>query len=533
MKKMIPTLLGTVLLLSSASAVAAESPSLGAAGTPGVSVVNNQLVTQFIEASKDAKIVAGSSEDKIWAFLEGQQAKLGVSAADVKISFLIQKKEADPTSGVEHFRLQQYVNGIPVYGGDQTIHIDKAGQVTSFVGAVLPAQNQITAKSSVPAISASDALAIAAKEASSRIGELGAQEKTPSAQLYVYPEGNGSRLVYQTEVNVLEPQPLRTRYLIDAADGHIVQQYDLIETATGSGTGVLGDNKTFQTTLSGSTYQLKDTTRGNGIYTYTASNRTTIPGTLLTDADNVWTDGAAVDAHTYAGKVYDFYKTKFGRNSLDGNGLLIRSSVHYSSRYNNAFWNGTQIVFGDGDGSTFIPLSGDLDVVGHELSHGVIEYTSNLQYLNESGALNESYADVLGNSIQAKNWLIGDDVYTPGISGDALRSMSNPTLYGQPDNYANRYTGSSDNGGVHTNSGITNKAFYLLAQGGTQNGVTVAGIGRDAAVNIFYNTVAYYLTSTSNFAAAKNASIQAAKDLYGTGSSYVTSVTNAFRAVGL
>ncbi|OXM13603.1 M4 family metallopeptidase [Paenibacillus herberti] len=529
MKKMIPALLGGVMLLSSASQIQAEGPTLSV-------VTDNQLTPQFIEVT-DGKITPGTSEEKVWTFLRSQQSKLGISVNELKSAIRIKSKELDAASGIEHFRMQQYVNGIPVYGGDQTIHLDKSGKVTSFLGGVLPTQDNkaLSAAAAVtPTLTASDAFEIAAAEATSRIGELGAQELALETKLFVYPESSSYRLVYETEVNVLEPQPLRTRYLVDATTGEIVLQYEMLNNATGTGTGVAGDTKSFQTNQSGSTYQLVDTTRGKGINTYTANYRTSgLPGTLLTDSDNVWTDKAAVDAHANAAAVYDFFRTKFGRNSLDGKGMQIRSSVHYGSNYNNAGWNGVQIMYGDGDGNTFRALSGDLDVVGHELSHGVITYTANLQYVNESGALNESYADVLGNSVQAKNWLLGDDVYTPGVAGDALRSLANPTLYNQPDNYANRYIGSQDNGGVHINSGITNKAFYLLAQGGSQNGVAVTGIGRDAAVNIFYNTLVYYLTSTSNFVAAKNATIQATKDIYGTSSPYVTSVTNAFKAVGL
>lgn len=296
---------------------------------------------------------------------------------------------------------------------------------------------------------------------------------------------------------------------------------------------MLGDTKSFTTAASGSSYQLKDTTRGNGIVTYTASNRQSIPGTLLTDADNVWNDPAGVDAHAYAAKTYDYYKSKFGRNSIDGRGLQLRSTVHYGSRYNNAFWNGSQMTYGDGDGSTFIAFSGDPDVVGHELTHGVTEYTSNLEYYGESGALNEAFSDVIGNDIQRKNWLVGDDIYTPNIAGDALRSMSNPTLYDQPDHYSDLYKGSSDNGGVHTNSGIINKAYYLLAEGGTFHGVTVNGIGRDAAVQIYYSAFTNYLTSSSDFSNARAAVIQAANDLYGANSAQATAAAKSFDAVGV
>lgn len=526
MKKLWSVVLGGALLCSALVPLSAEAAS---------AVIDRQLEPLYLSGTNDTtSLNTLSAEEKLWAFLKSHQDTLQLNETDLSASFKITSTNVD-SDGIEHLRIQQFVNGIPVYGGDQTFHLDKSGQITSFFGAVLPSEQHtsIQAQSGKGVIAPEEAIAIAEKEAAARIGELGNRELTPYAELYVYPEEKSARLVYQTEVNVLEPQPLRTRYLIDALDGSIVFQYELITDVTGRGTGVLGDTKTLETTQSGSTYQLRDSTRGNGIVTYTANNRTSLPGTLLTDSDNVWTDRAGVDAHAHAAQVYDYYKSKFNRNSLNGSGLQIRSTVHYSSNYNNAFWNGAQIVFGDGDGSVFTSLSGDLDIVGHELTHGVIEYTSNLQYYNQSGALNESYADVLGNTIQGKNWLLGDDVYTPRTAGDALRSLANPTLYGQPDHYRDRYTGSSDNGGVHINSGITNKAFYLLAQGGTHNGVTVTGIGRDAAAKIFYTTMANYLTSTSNFATAKAASIQATKDLYGTSSSYVTSVTNAFNAVGI
>jgi Zn-dependent metalloprotease len=529
-----------------------------------------------------------------------KKSLLGADDSSVREQFRIVDRTSDK-SGVSHYRLKQYVNGIPVYGAEQTIHVGKSGEVTSYLGAVVTEDQQAEAtQGTTPKISASEAVYTAYKEAAARIealptsddtiskdveeqssvskdtyAEAANNEKTlstdkdelsldkasalkdskieaveaekssiakianlqpevdPKADLYFYPKGDDLQLVYVTEVNVLEPAPLRTRYIIDANDGSIVFQYDIINEATGTGKGVLGDTKSFTTTASGSSYQLKDTTRGNGVVTYTASNRQSIPGTILTDADNVWNDPAGVDAHTYAAKTYDYYKAKFGRNSIDGRGLQLRSTVHYGSRYNNAFWNGSQMTYGDGDGSTFIAFSGDPDVVGHELTHGVTEYTSNLEYYGESGALNEAFSDVIGNDIQRKNWLVGDDIYTPNIAGDALRSMSNPTLYDQPDHYSNLYTGSSDNGGVHTNSGIINKAYYLLAQGGTFHGVTVNGIGRDAAVQIYYSAFTNYLTSSSDFSNARAAVIQAAKDQYGANSAEATAAAKSFDAVGV
>ncbi|WP_338540553.1 M4 family metallopeptidase [Paenibacillus tundrae] len=517
--KVMPTILGGALLLASVSSAGAAPLS------------DQSIPLQVPYVSEEGIPLNNGSDEAIFNYLGQQEQFLN---SDVTSQLKIIKRSTD-TSGIRHFRLKQYIKGIPVYGAEQTIHLDKTGAVSSALGDLPPVEEQSIPNDGVAEISAEDANRIASEEATSRIGELGEAQKDPQAELNIYhhEEDGQTYLVYITEVNVLEPAPLRTKYFINAVDGSIVSQFDLINFATGTGTGVLGDTKTLTTTQSGSTYQLKDTTRGKGIQTYTANNRSSLPGTLLTDSDNIWTDRAAVDAHAYAAATYDFYKNKFNRNGLDGNGLQIRSTVHYGSNYNNAFWNGVQIVFGDGDGTTFTSLSGDLDVVGHELTHGVIEYTANLEYRNEPGALNEAFADIMGNTIESKNWLLGDAIYTPNIPGDALRSLSNPTLYGQPDKYSDRYIGSQDNGGVHINSGIINKAYYLAAQGGTHNGVTVTGIGRDKAVKIFYSTLVNYLTPTSKFAAAKTATIQAAKDLYGANSAEATAITKAYQAVGL
>ena len=265
------------------------------------------------------------------------------------------------------------------------------------------------------------------------------------------------------------------------------------------------------------------------------------PGTLWLDADNVLNaafDAPAVDAHAYAAQTFDYYKNVHGRSSYDGNGAQLISTVHYGRNYNNAFWSGSQMVYGDGDGSTFIPLSGALDVIAHELTHAVTDTTADLVYQNESGAINESMSDIFGTLTEFHfnnnpDWLIGEDIYTPGTAGDALRSMADPTLQGDPDHYSVRYTGTGDYGGVHINSGISNKAAYLLSNGGTHYGVSVAGIGNDKTGKIFYRTLTQYLTPNSTFSQYRVASVQAATDLYGASSSEVSSVKAAFTAVGV
>lgn len=533
MKKSLASLLTGILAIGSFASVgaAAESNDYSQPVELFTSASPISLTEQSWKAPAES-----TPEDKVWGYLESVKGKLSLSAReDVRSKFQITEQKTNSKTGSQHYRLSQYISGIPVYGADQTLHIDKSGNVTSLLGTVVEDVYSSIPQPLIPlkTLTGAEAIAAADNDASLTYGPLGEPQIEPEAELYYFVVEGEPRLAYKTEVNVLEPEPLRIRYFISAEDGSVLFKYNILEDLTGTGTGVNGDTKTFETRLSGSTYQLYDSTRGNGIVTYTAKNRTSLPGTLLTSSTNVWTDKAAVDAHAYAEKTYDYYLQHFGRNSLDNNGLQIRSTVHYYTSYNNAFWNGTQIVFGDGDGVTFKQLSGDLDVVGHELTHGVTEKTADLEYYGESGALNESFSDIIGNSIEGDNWLIGDDVYTPAIAGDALRSLANPPLYNQPDKYSDRYTGSSDNGGVHTNSGINNKAFYLVAQGGTFNGVTVTGIGREDAVQIYYNALVYYLTTSSNFSAARTAVIQSATELFGAGSAQVTAVTKAYNAVGV
>ena len=176
-----------------------------------------------------------------------------------------------------------------------------------------------------------------------------------------------------------------------------------------------------------------------------------------------------------AGKVYDYYKKTFNRNSFDDKGAKLISTVHVGESWNNATWNGIQMMYGDGDGTTFIPLSAGLDVIGHELTHAVTEHTANLVYKDEPGALNESLSDIMGVMVEKKSWDLGADIYTPGKPGDALRSLKDPASIpnplkpgeGYPDHYSKRYIGTKDNGGVHINSSINNKAAYLVSEGDT------------------------------------------------------------------
>jgi thermolysin len=278
----------------------------------------------------------------------------------------------------------------------------------------------------------------------------------------------------------------------------------------------------------------------------------------------------------YQGLTYDYYFRRFGRRGLDDRDIRIIGVTHPVNRndvftapgnilgsfYVNAFYAGDGVmVYGEGlpPGIVLLParqtwnfLAGALDVVGHELTHGVTQFSSNLIYQGESGALNEAFSDIMGTSIEffyqqagsgdlRADYLIGEDVISAGPGtgiGPGLRSMANPTAYGDPDNYAIRYTGTADNGGVHTNSGIANNAFYLSIEGGT-NGtsrVPVSGVGaanRERMEKVWYRAFAQLLGSGANFAAARAACIQAARDLYGANSNEERAVTQAWTAVGI
>ncbi|NRQ54961.1 M4 family metallopeptidase [Brevibacillus sp. HD1.4A] len=471
-------------------------------------------------------------DDIVWSYLENYKDQFQIQG-DVADHFQIVNEVRNKETDTKHYRLQEVYNGIPIYGFQQTVHIDADGSVTSYLGQFIPNLDNNDDLTKKPKLNAQKALNKAISDVEDEVGEKPDFVNDPEAELYIYVHENEAYLAYAVELSFLDPEPGRWMYFIDAHSGDVINKYNTIDHATGIGTGVLGDSKQFETSLQSGKYVMKDTTRGKGIETYTAKNRSTLPGTLMSDSDNNWTDGAAVDAHAYAQQVYDYYKDVHNRNSYDNKGALIRSTVHYGNNYNNAFWNGSQMVYGDGDGSTFISLSGGLDVVAHELTHAVTEKTAGLVYQYESGALNESLSDIFGAMIDDDDWLMGEDIYTPGTNGDALRSLEDPTEYGDPDHYSNRYTGSQDNGGVHINSGINNKAAYLLAEGGTHHGVTVNGIGRQDTAKIYYHALTHYLTPYSNFSAMRQAAVHSATDLFGANSPQVAAVNAAYSAVGV
>jgi len=278
---------------------------------------------------------------------------------------------------------------------------------------------------------------------------------------------------------------------------------------------------------------------------YDAQHKTTLPGKLVrSEGATPSADVAVNEAYDFCGATYDFYMKAYSRNSIDDKGMRLDSSVHYDQDYDNAFWDGQQMVYGDGDGTIFDRFTKCLDVVGHELTHGVTAATANLDYQGQSGALNESVSDVFGSMVKQMSnnqtadqadWLIGEGLFLPSVNGVALRSMKAPgTAYDdpqlgkdpQPADMAHYVNTTSDQGGVHTNSGIPNHAFYLIA-------AELGGFSWERAGRIWYEALTKRLTSSSDFQAAADATFGAAGDLYGAGSTEQKAVQNGWGGVGI
>jgi bacillolysin len=338
--------------------------------------------------------------------------------------------------------------------------------------------------------------------------------------------------------------------------------------AKAKGIGHFGDTRILHTTKANNQYYLQDTTRGVKIVTYDGKNNADFRPILWRDTDKKFydaEDAIAVDAHYYAGVVYDYFKEKHGRNSYDNKGGTIRSYVRMGD-FAGSGWAGSGIRYGNGnsdDGIETRGFSSSLDLVGHEFMHGVIISSSNLKYENESGALNEAIADLFGTLIEhdyynkkltkkKPNWNLTEDVYVDGKT--FLRSMNNPTsaplkinpgyreplidsegkIHTQyPDHYSKLYKGTEDYGGVHFNSSIINKASYLLSEGGTHYGVNVQGIGKEKVGKIYYLAATEIFTEDTNFKRARLGLEKAAAKLYGENSNEVKQVQAAYNAVGI
>jgi len=474
--------------------------------------------------------------------------------------YQIQKVEIDELR-MAHTRVRQTVNGVPVWEGEAIVHLDADGRMTTITDDL----KESVAVNTKPNFSEKEAAMFAMNAYSGSAQITGASQ----IALYVYRSTDRDHLVYRVETPRLDGSADTSApvVFVDAHTGEIVDGYNNLQTGTGS--SLYSGNINISTSLSGANYYMEDTTRRQGTFNMnnTGNTSTGTGGTQsrYTDADDNWTATnarAGVDAHYGAAKTFDYYQSVHGRNGIDGNygpgtttavsnGVsIVASRVHFGSGYNNAFWYQNMMTYGDGDGSTFTPLT-TIDICGHEMTHGVTERSANLTYAKESGALNESMSDIMGSMVElyadggvvsADTWKIGEDAYTPGTAGDALRRMDNPNAVGDPDHYSLRlYPGTctasnaNDQCGVHTNSSIQNHAFYLMAAGGTNriSGVAVTGIGGTDAAKVFYRALTVYMTASTNFAGARTATLSAATDLFGASSAQYNTVATGWCAVGV
>jgi len=466
--------------------------------------------------------------------------------------------------GQEHIRYQQTFQGIPIEHAVLIQHVVN-NKVLRQNGKMV--EDFDTKLSVSPSLSEASALSAALAYINAKVykWQLSGEEafiKTEQndSKATFYPKGSlvlysgeeevvpsALRLAYKFDIYAQEPMS-RQIVFVDAKTGSILGRREMIHEANAVGSAVTGFSGT-QTITADSyngAYRLRETGRGSGIQTFNLNRGTNYnSATDFTDADNTWNnvnanrDQYATDAHWGAEKTYDYFKVKYNRNSIDNAGFAIKSYVHYSTNYFNAFWDGSRMTYGDGDASDGNKPLTAIDVCGHEISHGLTSFTSNLTYSGESGAMNEGFSDIFGTAIEFyarpgnANWLVGSDFYT-------IRSMSNPNAYSNPDTYLGTYwySGSGDNGGVHTNSGVLNYWFYLLSVGGSGTNdkgaaFNVTGLGIDKAAAIAFRTNTVYLISTSKYTNARTLSIQAATDLYGAGSAEVTQTTNAWNAVNV
>ena len=461
------------------------------------------------------------------AHLRSHGESAGVRDPEAELTLLAARQD---DLGLTHLRLDQVYKGVPVFGGQIITHLDSAS-VRSVTGHAFEGVRGLDTK---PALTASQAVKVARAAL-----DGGGVCREPQAKLVILPARDGSpaaTLTYQVEIFVehQDRAPERHEYFVDARDGSIVFHYNSLP--TGTGYSLYSGTEFIPTTGSWGNYYMQSPTNG---YSYTYDYPY---GTIFTDYDDVWGNytvynrqTVGVDAHFAMTRAWDYFQTRHARCGMNNNCGQTFSAVHYGTNMANAFYSGGGMYFGDGDGYSSPWVS--IDVVAHEFTHGVTESAAGLQYFDESGAANESFSDIFGTAVEfavgiSPDYLIAEDVQPGGI-----RSMSNPPQFGHPDYYPERvYIGSGyDNGGVHFNSGIQNKAFYLLAEGGTHpdSGVTVAGVGREVAERIFYRALEVYVTPSAQFIDVRNACVSAAGDMYGLGSAQYNSTAQAWCAVGV
>ena len=436
---------------------------------------------------------------------------------------------------VSTYRFDQFLNDLPVFGGEIAVHITPKTLEVHGISGNLIAKNAVPQPSS--AVELNDNIL---KAIESKYQHSGVKITEHPVLQYMIDEEDQGRLCYHMRILSRKSITVTGKALVDAA---FLEPFDVYIDAVNH--ELLMDISVWQKVL----YR----------QVFDAQNGKTLPGVLLRkEGEPPVSDSNANEAYDNAGKCYYYYLNVYGRDSWNNQGSPLNSSVHYQVNYDNAFWNGQQMVYGDGDNIIFSDFTGDLSVICHEISHGVTQSTSNLRYWYESGSLNEAFSDIMGSSAVVytadptldrpdpeTSWIIGPNCTLQNLNPTGcpdcplgIRYMNNPPLDGSSrDYYPDRYTGLEDDRGVHWNSGIANLAYVLTVQGGVhpeqKTTVYVEPIGLTHAQQVYYLGFTQYMTATSVYTDARAATLKASQILYPTNQAYYDSVGNAWTAVGV
>lgn len=525
------------------------SASFAADAVDRVSWRSDRDVPQFL-AGDLGSVPPGRAE----AFYETHAALFGwEDAPEVRVV----RRHTDAL-GLTHVRVEQTVGGVPVWGAQSTVHHRSDGSVYAWGGSLHPRAAKVSTR---PRLYPSQALAHVRADLGRPVERPG---RPASAALVVYPFGGGYRLAYHVQMFVEAPRLASWNAFVDATTGEVLHRFDALTSSggdrhpgtapptVGEGYGLYSGLVSIPTYEYLGQYYLRDTppldlrfgrgqvislgTRSRrNILTTTASGGNPFPAPDVVDADNRFvgpSQRTAVEVHYGVTATYDYFHQTHGHRSFDGRGAQVISIADFGQGINNAYWDGEQMIFGNGDGATYDPLV-SLDVVAHEFTHAVTQATAGLLYEGESGALNEAVSDIFAMMVDRDDFSFGERFYTPDVEGDAVRYLDDPARGDQPDHYAHRYLGTLDNGGVHINSGIPNKQAYLMVVGGMHRGVTVVGVGREVTERVWFRALTEYFTPSTDFAEARQGLLQAATDLYGRESAAYAAVAAAWTAVGV
>ncbi|MEU9646185.1 M4 family metallopeptidase [Streptomyces sp. NPDC048188] len=528
------TVAGTAAAAGHGSAPAAHRPSPLRTGS----------LQARLSPAQRATLVRGAKDDTA-----ATARTLGLGAKEK----LVVRDVAKDADGTLHTRYERTYDGLPVLGGDLVVHTPPPSSASGTVNTTWNTKHRIAVPSTTATVTEASAESRALRTARALDA---ARPSADSARKVIWAGEGTPTLAWETVIGGFQDDgtPSRLHVVTDATTGKELHRFQAVRTGVGN-TRYSGQVQ-LTTTHSGSAYTLTDATRG-GHRTYNLNHATSGTGTLFSQSSDTWGDGttstattAAADAAYGAQETWDFYKNAFGRSGIKNDGVGAYSRVHYGNAYVNAYWDDSCfcMTYGDGSGNND-PLT-SLDVAAHEMSHGVTSNTAGLEYSGESGGLNEATSDIFGtgvefyagNSSDVGDYLIGEKIDING-DGSPLRYQDKPSKDG---NSADSWYSGLGNLDVHYSSGPANHMFYLLSEGSgtktingvtynspTSDGVAVTGIGRDAALQIWYKALTTYMTSSTDYAGARTAALNAAAALYGSGSTQYAGVGNAFAGINV